>query len=197
MPRLQKPILEKWQMKPIPNFPDYFADEQGNIYSMKPPNGGGIAPTHPRKLKPCIVKGYYAVNLYNGGKHSMCRVHQLILTTFVSPRPKDMQACHGINGQYDNSLGNLYYATAKQNAADKYRDGTERALDNHPFRKLNMGLVRAIRKCYAQRLIWGTRRKDLAEIFNVHRRTIQALLSRETWNEEAYQIKLRTYGGKQ
>lgn len=53
-------------------------------------------------------------------------VHQLVATAFLGPCPDGQQVRHGSNGQWDNSVSNICYGTAKENSLDKRRDGTHR-----------------------------------------------------------------------
>jgi hypothetical protein len=118
--------------KEIPSYLGYFADKYGNIYSSlgsfsKVANGGY------KRLKPIQVavgkRGYKkinrnVVNLKKNGIYRTVYMAQLILETFVSLRPLGKYACHGVRGSLDDSLDNLYWATPKQNAIDRIRDGT-------------------------------------------------------------------------
>jgi hypothetical protein len=51
-------------------------------------------------------------------------VHHLVLEAFVGPRPAGRQAAHGDGDKLNNTLGNLRWATPKENCADKLRHGT-------------------------------------------------------------------------
>jgi hypothetical protein len=49
-------------MKPIPDFPNYFADENGGVFSMKPMRRSAKPPTEPRLLKLRKDGGGYDIN---------------------------------------------------------------------------------------------------------------------------------------
>ena len=53
-------------------------------------------------------------------------VHQLVAMAFLGSCPEGQQVRHGSKGQFDNSVSNLCYGTAKENSLDKRRDGTHR-----------------------------------------------------------------------
>lgn len=116
------------KIKPIPGFPGYFADIQGNIWSGWG-NGGrrrintGI-PT--KKLKPSenTNGNYLFVNLYREKKKYIRRVHRLILETFVGPRPENMQCCHEDGIKLNVALSNLRWDTKSSNEKDKIVHGT-------------------------------------------------------------------------
>lgn len=52
------------------------------------------------------------------------RVHHLVLTAFIGPRPDGMEGCHGPAGPSDNRLSNLRWDTHVANVRDTLRDGT-------------------------------------------------------------------------
>jgi hypothetical protein len=100
-------------MKPIPNHDGYFANENGEIYSTR-------IHGKPRKLSlRKRVNGYPVVTLFKKWtERPKCRfVHQLILETFVGPRPPEMEAAH-LNGvRHDCRADNLAWVTPKENRA--------------------------------------------------------------------------------
>lgn len=164
-------------MRPIPNHPNYFADEIGNIYSTNPYHHRNDQ--EPRLLKQTIQDGYRFVSLRRGGKRP---VHQLILETFVGPRPRGMLACHGGNGLSDNSLKNLYWATPSRNCKeDRVRDGTNMNGEKNHQAKLSAIQVRIIRKVYGQKGKRGLSQPGLAKIFNVTQATISSIIRGKTW----------------
>lgn len=66
------------------------------------------------------------VNLDVGGKTIVRSVHQLILETFVGPKPDGMEGCHYPDSDKSNNrLDNLRWDTHGENAKDKYRDRGE------------------------------------------------------------------------
>jgi hypothetical protein len=50
--------------------------------------------------------------------------HYLVLTAFTGPRPAGCQAAHGDGDKLNNALGNLRWASPRENNADKIRHGT-------------------------------------------------------------------------
>lgn len=111
-------------LKPIPKYDGYYADEFGRIYSYRSGNQ--------RLLSQRIHKGYYRVNLKNKGGNGICTepVHKLVLEVFVGERPEGM-VCRHLNGNpLDNRLLNLCWGTPKQNAQDSIRHGTAACLRN-------------------------------------------------------------------
>lgn len=72
-------------------------------------------------LKPTVNGDGYARVALSG----RCRsVHQLVLESFVGPRPEGMQACHGDGVGTHNHLGNLRWDSISENQFDRVRHGT-------------------------------------------------------------------------
>ncbi|MEV1292825.1 NUMOD4 motif-containing HNH endonuclease [Pseudonocardia sp. NPDC049635] len=80
----------------------------------------------PRRLRGRVLRpyddghGYLAVTL--SGR--IVRVHALVLTAFVGPRPPGAQTCHDNGVRADNRLRNLAWCTPTENVADQLRHGT-------------------------------------------------------------------------
>lgn len=167
-------------MKQIPNFPDYFADKGGNIYSIRPWGRNAKPPKTPRKLKPALLeprREYYYVVLRRNGRGIARRIHRLILETFVGQRPEGMECCHGRGGKLDNSLSNLCWGTkTKNHGEDKLRDGTSNRGEKHGRSKLNRQQVLRIRS-----LAGRVTQKKIAEMFNVGRTTVNYIINRKNW----------------
>lgn len=157
-------------MKEVPNFPNYFTTEDGEIYSTK---RGGLY-----QLKPMIdTSGYKRVALHREGRQFTRRVHRLVLETFVGPRPKGMECCHGQRGTLDNSLTNLEWGTSKKNnGPDMIRDGTRSRGERQGNSKLNELQVRIIRRLTSEMPL-----RIVAEIFNISVGHTSYIQSRKKW----------------
>jgi hypothetical protein len=71
--------------------------------------------------------GYWVINLRVDGKVKCRCVSELVLTTFVGPRPSPIHDAAHVNGDRNvNALDNLVWATKKENAAHKRLHGTHR-----------------------------------------------------------------------
>jgi len=98
-----------------------------------------------RLLKPAGTP-YPGVTLSLSGKKKILTVHRLVLEAFVGPRPPGMQ-CRHLNGdRTDSRLLNLAWGTARENAADRIRHGTQSRGERQPAAKLTDSLVREIRR---------------------------------------------------
>lgn len=104
-------------MKPIPNFIDYFATLDGQIWSSL--QGGRWLSFGNNG------HGYATVGLWKDEKRYTMTVHRLILETFVGPRPDGMEACHYNGVRTDNRLENLRWDTPSNNQKDRLQYGTD------------------------------------------------------------------------
>jgi hypothetical protein len=78
---------EQW--KSFPGLDMYKVSDLGNVWSCK----------SNRLLRPWLRSGYPQVSLRADGKDMFRFVHDLVLTTFVGPRPAGLQCCHGNGDQ--------------------------------------------------------------------------------------------------
>jgi hypothetical protein len=164
-------------LKPIPNFPDYFLDRLGNVYSSK-------KTSKPKKISPSIhPTGHKYVDLYRDGISSTLGVAPLMLETFVSKRPPGKIACHGAKGSSINTLDNIYWGTwAQNNGSDKMRDGTHYCGIKHFKAILNELQVRIIKRAFSRYGCgFGLSGRELAKIFNVCPSTICAIIKHVNW----------------
>jgi hypothetical protein len=70
-------------------------------------------------------KGYYRVGLHSSGVRHLRLVHQLVLETFIGPKPPGLDGCHWDNDPTNNHLTNLRWDTPGNNNLDKQRHGTD------------------------------------------------------------------------
>jgi hypothetical protein len=63
------------------------------------------------------------VALSSGGVSITQRVHVLVLTAFVGPRPPGFEGCHGDDDPANNYWLNLRWATSTENKLDRVRNG--------------------------------------------------------------------------
>jgi hypothetical protein len=175
-------------IKAIPNFPHYFADTAGNIWSERTfgPKGKNRVSLKLRKLKPTkhYKNGYLFVTLsyrYKKKKYNK-NVHRLILETFTGPCPVGMEACHKDGNKLNNKLYNLKWGTHSDNEKDKTKHGTRFQPDNkgerHGRAKLTNLDVMEIKKLLKRNCLKGY---EIAKIYGVTRKTISSINLRRTW----------------
>lgn len=124
---------ETW--KPIPKWEGYYeVSDQGRVRSLdrviddvlgRPnPRPGRILRTYPDS------SGYPTVRLKDRGRFKRSRVHSIVLSAFVSPRPPGYHGCHNDGDKGNNKLSNLRWDTPASNEQDKLLHGT-----NHEVNK--------------------------------------------------------------
>jgi hypothetical protein len=132
------------EIRPVPGHPDYFASDDGVVYSTK------LSPEM-RPLKPIPAGGadadYLYVNLTLGRRLG---VHQIVAMTFL-PEPKvppGMKAVvrHRDNNPHNNAASNLRWGTQKQNLADRAEHGTLTRGERNGATKLTEEAVSEIRR---------------------------------------------------
>lgn len=157
-------------MAPIPNFPNYFATDTGQIVSMRGKNA------KIRKTK--INKGGYEIVIMSFDKVETTRsVHTLVLEAFVGPRPAGMHACHNDGNKTNNHLSNLRWDSAKSNSDDRRKHETDNIGTRNGRNKLSEAQVINIRN---QNAI-GVDMKTLAQQFGVTYQQIKHIVLRKQW----------------
>ncbi len=160
-------------MKPINGYPDYFVDESGIIYSRKfhrKISGSRRSDVcSMRILKPWIaLNKYWMVRLQDSsGKKKNRYVHDLVLETFIGPRPKGFIALHGKKGSFINSIDNLSWGTYKENTHDMLRDNTMSWGERHPISKLTNEQAKKIRSLHSTKREHGMTNREISELFGV------------------------------
>jgi hypothetical protein len=115
-------MTEEW--RDIPGYNgSYQVSDRGRVRSLP---REAKHPTGTCRLKGRILKHFFAAFGYHevGLQGKTFRVHTLVATAFLGPKPKGHETRHGANGIDDNSAANLSYGTRQQNALDQRRDGT-------------------------------------------------------------------------
>lgn len=143
---------ENW--KDVPGFEGrYRVSDLGRVYSL----------ASGRCLRPGRMSGGH-MSVALGRNNTRC-VHELVLTTFVGPRPLKHDSRH-LNGQHtDNRLVNLQWSTRARNIQDKkwHGGGKNQKLSGEQARELK------------QRLREGETRKSIAARFNVSKSSVDAI----------------------
>lgn len=108
-------------------------------------------------------------------------VHRLVLEAFVGPRRAGRQARHLNGDRYDNRLENLAWGTAKENAADKVRHGTQRRGELVHTALLAEADVRVI----LDRLVRGDKHVTIADDFGVTADAVARIHRGDNWRHVA------------
>jgi len=182
----QRLVMPK--IKSIPNFPGYFADKNGNVYSSRPINGVGVLSSEKRLLKQKIgTNGYKRLTLMRNKSGVNVWVHRLILETFVGKPPSGTECCHNDGNPTNNNLSNLRWDTRSANALDMLKHGVcyFKNGEEHPNSKLNELQVRIILK-YPQ---YHGCMRHLSYIFNVSISSISLIRTGKSWRHVSSESK--------
>lgn len=173
-------INKKWEpenkmRKPIPGYPDYYADGQGNIWSYKPTSWNSKKYKW-KKLKVRIDRdGYLRLSLSINSKDIHLRVHRLIAAAWYGWQ-NGKEINHKDHNKQNNRPENLEWITRKEN--EKYKRLAGRQGDDAGISKLNPVLVREIRENKNNLTIAG-----LASAYSVCVTTIKNVRAYRTWKE--------------
>jgi hypothetical protein len=142
-------------LDPIPGFPGYLVCRLGAVFSTRALFGGSRAYPVPLKLI-LNSKGYLDAGLFRDGRQYRRPVHQLVLETYVGPRPEGVtgeESRHLNDVKTDNRLSNLRWGSRRENNEDKARAGSCKGM-RHGNAKLtddDIRTIRAMRPCDAAR----------------------------------------------
>lgn len=156
---------------PIPGFPQYKVDEEGNVY--------GPTKTEPMK-QTANHGGYFRVTLRKDCESFTRSVHVLVLLAFVGPRPDRFLGCHNDGDKANNRLSNLRWGSPEENEKDKTAHGTKAIGRRNGAVRLTVEQVSEIRIAKASgNRVWGC--KALARKFGVDRATVSDVADRLNW----------------
>ena len=126
-------------------------------------------------LQPVVKgNGYRVVTLAGEGKRKQHMIHDLVLATFVGPKPEGQVARHLNDRKGDNRLVNLCYGSHKDNAADSIVNGGRPRGSRHGMSKLTEDDVRNIRATAGSNAA-------VAFAYGVHPAHVWGIRTRRTW----------------
>ena len=160
--------MEIW--KPVKGYEDsYEVSSLGNVRGLK----------YNIILKPHIKNKYLAVNLYKDTcKHFY--VHRLVAEAFI-PNVLNLPEVNHIDcDKHNNSAENLEWCNRIRNLNHSYENGLKRIGESHGQHKLTEQEVLQIRNEYVKNSKDKSLHK-LAEKYNVHWSTIQAIVTGRIW----------------
>ena len=175
--------MKKEIWKPINNFPNYAVSNRGRVRSCN-----ATVYSRTRKiskiLKPRISgSGYFKVDLCKNGKYTHCRIHHLVLETFVSKRPTNLVCNHKDGDKLNNNVENLEWITQGENNLHAYRTGLKKATGP----KLTEEEAHQIKQILAKQQGNGPGRghyltqPEIGKLFNVSHKTISAINTGRIW----------------
>jgi hypothetical protein len=108
-------------MKPIPDWPGYYAMSDGRIFSERRLCEKGRGGNHkPRFLSTSEHEGYMRVTLWKGKDKKCFKAHRLVALAWI-PNPGNLSEVNHINGvRGDNRAENLEWVSASGNRIHQY-----------------------------------------------------------------------------
>lgn len=107
--------------------------------------------------------------------------HRIAYQISRGPIPRGLCVCHRCDNPRCVRPGHLFLGTHQENMADRNRKGRARGGDRRVNAKLDASVVRRIRALCAG----GMLQKHCAEMFGVHKATVNDLVLRKTWADVA------------
>jgi len=129
-------------------------------------------------LKPLITHGYSYACLWKQRKPKNHRIHALVLAAFIGPRRPGMEINHIDGDKSNNHVGNLEYATRRQNIDHAMRTGLVPNGEQMVGARLNDVAVRVARFLCSR----GYTRARIARAYGVSRYTIEDAVSGRKWS---------------
>jgi len=165
-------VKEIW--KPIPNYEE--------LYKIS--NYGKIINKFKKILCLNIHKsGHLYIKLCKNSKYKSFQIHRLVLETFVSPCPLNME-CRHLNGNpADNRLENLKWGTRSENVRDAIKHKTHSnpptyTGSNHPMSVINEKQARIIKWLLKDGYL---KQSEMARIFNINKSIVSDIKFKRTW----------------
>jgi hypothetical protein len=161
-------------VEPIPGHPNYFASEDGRVFSAARRTLRPLTQT----LKDHGRDGYWSVRLSSNGVRREILVHKCIAITFLGPRPSSKHQVRHLDGDsWNNAASNLAWGTSRENHADRIRHGRSGRGEANPSAVLTEEQVRQAFAMCAR----GESKASVARHFGVSEYPIFALFSGKTW----------------
>ncbi len=171
--------MEENELKTIPRFPNYSITRDGRVWSKPRITSHGHKRIG-RWLNPVTNYGYKNLILFSNLQRHTCKVHRLVLETYIGACPNEMLCRHLDGNKQNNHLGNLCWGTPSENQADRITHGTMSVNvgSGNGLAKLAEKDVRMIIYMHRTGLFL---QREIAKIYQVSRPTISNIVSRETW----------------
>lgn len=175
-------MIERWL--PIPGFEGlYEVSDAGRIRSndrwINSSRGFGKQFCRGKIRKPQPRNGYLSAMLYKNGEYKTIYLQSLVLTVFIGPRPKGMQACHGPDPDRKNCrLSNLRWDTVSNNQKDRLVQGGRdyRGAGNGMARLIDGDITR-IRDLFRN----GVSTEDISSWVGTGRQNVRLIVCRDAW----------------
>ena len=162
---------------PILNFPGYFINRDGKVFTDKIPGAKGKRGSKIIELKGSINNnGYKRVNLRANNKNNPLSVHRLVAITFIE-NPKSLPIINHKDGdKLNNQVSNLEWCTSSDNNKHAIYSGMVKSLPNSL--KLDQVKVTKIRSEYNDFI------NQIKSEYQISRRQVLRVLQNKNWYDK-------------
>jgi hypothetical protein len=167
-------ICEK-ATRPIPGYPGYEADNEGNIWSMQH-NWRGYGPRVLTALQD--KNGYLKVRLSINGKRINRKIHRLVCLAFHGqPSPEKPLVRHLDGNKHNNSPDNLCWGSHQENEHDAVLNGEKASGERNGFSKLTEIKVKEIKAMLSN----GVSQRKIAKQYGISQRNVSLINQGKGW----------------
>ena len=175
---------EQWRA--VPGYEGFYeVSDHGRVRSLDRTivTKAGVSKTlNGKVLKQTMGKrGYVSIMMSRNNGTRRRETQGLVAEAFLGPRPEGYDVCHNDGNPSNNHVDNLRYDTRAGNMADRVQHGTHARGDRCYNAKLSWPQVREIRTSYATGCVT---QQELADYYNVSRRTISGVVRNESWTHD-------------
>lgn len=159
------------EYKMIPLAEGYYVSRNGEVVSLR--NNSRV----PVLRKLVLKDGYPSFIIKVDGKNKTVMAHRAVLSAW-NRLPREGECARHLNDvKTDNRLENLAWGTARENGADKVRNGRSSTGESRPTHKLTDETAMQIRERYAD----GEGSYDLAQEYGLSQNSVLCLIRGKTW----------------
>ena len=179
---MQNHVCAQEEWLPIPNFDGYEVSSFGQVRSYLVTSKYNKLCKLPKlkKLVPTKDGKYLQVGLSSNSGWKTHRVHTLVLTTFIGPKPTQYhECCHADGNASNNLVSNLRWGTPTENANDRVKHGTQIKGESCNLSVLKEDQVKEIKQALP---LWKRGLgKFFAAKFNVCEAVVSSIKNGKTW----------------
>lgn len=171
-----------YQIKEIKDYPGYYIDTDGDVWSSWKAGGRKRIKTNLHKLTKFFRNPhypYYTITMNNGKGQKSFNIHRLLAEHFLIQKEGKTFVCHKDGNSLNNSLSNLYWGSPQDNSDDRVCHGKAPKGENNKRSKLKEWQVKFAKKC----LLLGIKQSKIAKVFNVHKTTIHLIAAKKNWKD--------------
>lgn len=129
-------------------------------------------------LKQTPIDGrYLRVSLWKDGKQKTGKVHHIVATAFIGPRPDGMECCHNDGNIINNFDMNLRWDTPQGNQADRKLHGTSSAGSANGRAKIDGTAAGEIRQAISE----GASLSVLARLYGISKMQVARIRDGQAW----------------